>query len=70
MNQSIPMKMALDDLPDFFSIDDLAKVMPVSRATVYRMAEQRRIPCLRLGRRIILSRDHLKKWMDQAMEVR
>ena len=61
--------MRLDDLPEFCTPADLAKVLPVSRATLYRMVEQGRIPCLRLGRRIIISREHLKSWMDQEFNA-
>lgn len=59
----------LDSLPEFCSPGDLSKVLPVSRATLYRMADQGRIPCIRLGRRIIISREHLKRWFDQQMGV-
>ena len=59
----------LDNLPEFCSPGDLSKVLPVSRATLYRMADQGRIPCIRLGRRIIISREHLKRWFDLQMGV-
>ena len=57
----------LDSLPEFCSPGDLSKVLPVSRATLYRMADQGRIPCIRLGRRIVLSKNHLKQWIDHEV---
>lgn len=55
---------SLEDLPDFFTLADLSLVFGISKATAYRMAEQGRIPCIRLGKRIILSKIHLKRWID------
>ena len=54
----------LKDLPDFFTLADLSFVLGISKATAYRMADQSRIPCIRLGKRIILSKNHLKQWID------
>ena len=39
----------------------------ISKATAYRMAEQGRIPCIRLGRRIVLSKNHLEQWIDHEV---
>ncbi len=62
-------QLSLDDLPDFFSIADLSRVLRISRATAYRMAEQGQLPCMKIGKRIILSRTHLTQWINQQMEV-
>ena len=69
MKTDLQMTDTLDSLPEFCSPGDLSKVLPVSRATLYRMAGQGRIPCIRLGRRIIISREHLKRLFDQQMGV-
>lgn len=57
----------LDDLPPFCSVEDVLEVLCISRATVYRLAGQGKIPCIRLGRRIVLSRDRLKNWLEEEM---
>ena len=57
----------LDSLPDFCTLADLSEVFQVSKATLYRMAGQGRLPCIRLGRRVIISREHLKKWIDREI---
>lgn len=31
------------------------------------MADQGRIPCIRLGKRIILSKNHLRQWIDKEI---
>ncbi len=58
----------IDDLPEFCTLADLSEVLGISRASAYRRAAQRQIPCIRLGRRIVLLRGHLKQWIDQKME--
>ena len=69
MEQNVKECKRLDELPAFFSMAVFSDVFGVSRATAYRMAEKGEIPCLRIGKRIILSRDHIKQWVDQMMEV-
>lgn len=58
----------IDDLPEFCTLADLSEVLGISRASAYRLAGRRQIPCIRLGRRIVLSRGRLKQWIDQEME--
>ncbi len=57
-------RISLNDLPDFCTLADLAAVLGISKATAYRMADQGRIPCIHLGKRIILSKIHLRQWID------
>ncbi len=56
-----------DDLSDFFTLSDFAAVIGISKATAYRMADQGRIPCIRLGKRVILSKRHLQQWIDEEV---
>lgn len=62
-----PEKLQLSDLPDFFTPDMLSAVLPVSRSTLYRALRQGTIPCLRVGKRFILSRIHLERWMEKRL---
>lgn len=58
---------SLNDLPELCAMSDLAALLPVSRATAYRMAQRGEIPCLRMGKRLVFSREHLRKWIEQNM---
>ncbi len=58
---------SIDDLPELCSMADLEAVLPISRATAYRMAQQGVIPCLRVGRRFIFSREHLRQWIEREV---
>ena len=65
MRTKIGVCGSIDGLPEFCTLADLSLILPVSRATLYRMAEQKRIPSLRIGRRVIIPREQFKKWIEQ-----
>lgn len=70
MRTALQRNTGFDDLSDFFTLSDLASVIGISKATAYRMADQGRIPCIRLGKRIILSKNHLRQWIDEEIGFR
>ena len=67
MNPETKTPKSLDDLPDFCSLDEFAMVFRISRSTAYRMAAQGKIPSLRVGRRVIVSKEHLKQWVNDSV---
>lgn len=67
MNTTTRKTVGLDELPDFFSLEEFAEVFQLSRSTAYRMAAQGKIPSLRIGRRMIVSKEHLKRWIDDSI---
>ena len=67
MNPEPKRPICLDDLPDFCSLDEFAEVFRISRSTAYRMAAQGKIPSLRVGRRVIVPKEHLKQWVNESM---
>ncbi len=67
MSSGISKTVSLDRLPDFCSLDEVSKVFRVSRATAYRMAERGNIPCLRIGRRMIVSKKQLMRWINRSV---
>lgn len=58
---------SFDALPEFCSPVEIAPILSVSRATAYRMAASGKLPCLRLGKRVIISRGHLVEWVDRTI---
>ena len=66
MKSVIRRPMSLDEFPDFCSLEEFSEVFRVSRATAYRMAARGEIPCLRVGRRVIVSKEHLLRWIDES----
>ena len=67
MRSGIRKPVSMDELPDFCSLEEVSKVFQVSRSTAYRMAAQGTIPCLRIGRRVIVSKEHLMRWIDGSI---
>ena len=67
MLTALQKSKGFDNLSDFCTLSDFAAVFGISKATAYRMADQGRIPCIRLGKRIILSKNHLKQWIDEEI---
>lgn len=58
---------SFDALPEFCSPAEIAPVLSVSRATAYRMAASGKLPCLRLGKRVIISKVHLVEWVGRTI---
>jgi excisionase family DNA binding protein len=46
------MPTASDPPPEFLTRDDVARLLKVSRATVYRLVESRRLPFYKIGNRL------------------
>lgn len=67
MKTAMRKPISLDDLPDFCSLEEFSEVFRVSRSTAYRMAARGNIPCLRIGRRVIVSKKHLMRWIDRSI---
>ena len=67
MRTEIRKPASLDELPDFCSLEELSEVFRVSRSTAYRMAAQGSIPSLRVGRRVIVPKEHLVRWIDSSV---
>lgn len=53
------------DLPDkpMFSVEEVAAILGVGRATAYRCADTGEIPALRLGRRLLIPRAALARML-------
>ena len=67
MRTEIRKPASLDELPDFCSLEELSRVLQISRSTAYRMAAQGSIPSLRGGRRVIVPKEHLVRWIDSSV---
>ena len=45
--------MSLDDCGDLLTEEETARVLRISRMTVYRMRRDGRLACVRIGRRVL-----------------
>lgn len=49
-----------------YTADELAELLGVDRKTVYEFATRGKIPCRRLGRRILFPRAAIALWLEST----
>lgn len=54
----------IDDLPITFGTSELAKILGISRNKAYELVNRPDFPKYKMGRKIIISKKHFLKWMD------
>lgn len=55
---------SFNDLPLVLNAQQLAGVLNISRANAYKLLHREDFPMLHIGKRMLVSRDKLVKWMD------
>ena len=56
-----------DSAPLLITIEQAAKLLNIGRGLCYQLVQENRLPHLRLGRRLLISRQALEQWV--AYEV-
>ena len=59
-----------DELPLFLNAEKLAKVLGVSISSAYELMHEKGFPSVRIGKRFIVPRDDLKRWMEEQVAKR
>lgn len=54
-----------DQLPVMLNADQLAQVLGISRAGAYQLMHATDFPTIRIGKRMIVSKDGLVKWLQE-----
>lgn len=49
--------------PLCYKVDDLCELLGISRPTAYELAHSADFPAIRVGRRLLIPRDALQKWL-------
>lgn len=47
------------------TVDEMAKIVGVSRPTAYELIHKEGFPTVRIGRRIVILLDSLKRWLEE-----
>jgi excisionase family DNA binding protein len=55
------------DMPQFFTIDEAASILRVSRVTIHRKLSSGEIRAARLGKRVLIPAAWLQELVDQAL---
>lgn len=57
------------ELPkEVYSVQEAAEVLGVGVNTVYNLAHTRDFPSFKLGKRIVIPRQHFLSWLDRMVE--
>ena len=59
-----------EDLPLFLNAELLAKVLGVAGSSAYELMHEQGFPSVRIGKRFIVPREDLKRWMDEQVTKR
>ena len=59
-----------EDLPLFLNAELLAKVLGVGVSSAYELMHEKEFPSVRIGKRFIVPRDDLKRWMEEQVAKR
>ena len=66
MNSSVS---SFNDLPLVLNASQLAGVLNISRANAYNLLHREDFPTLHIGKRMLVPRDKLVRWMDEQARV-
>ena len=61
--------IAFENLPNVLSAEQLAQVLGISRAGAYQLLHTEGFPTLRIGKRMLVSKDKLMEWIDVVAAV-
>ena len=53
-----------DELPLLLSVKQLVDLMGVSDSTIYELIQEDDFPSLRIGKRIVVPKEELRKWIS------
>jgi excisionase family DNA binding protein len=61
--------MDLSDLPVVLTVDEVARVLRISRGSAFAAVRRGDIPSIRIGRRILVPKETLIAWLDGTLPV-
>ena len=53
-----------DELPLLLNVKQLAELLGVSDSSVYELIQEDDFPTLRIGKRIVIPKEELRKWIS------
>lgn len=59
---------SMDQLPLALSADEIASVLGISRANAYTLMHAKDFPTIRIGKRMIVLKEHFILWMDKQQK--
>lgn len=59
---------SFDELPVMLNADQLAQALNISRAGAYQLMHSSFFPTVRIGKRMLVPKEHLLRWLDQKVQ--
>ena len=56
------------ELPLTLTVEEVAKVLRISRGTAYNLVHREDFPAVKIGRRLIIPRDQFRIWVDKEAQ--
>lgn len=63
-----PSIRSWEDLPELFGVRTLADFLGIAQALAYELVRRKDFPSLRVGKRILVSKDGLREWIRQQYD--
>ena len=54
-----------DELPLMLSVQEIAKVLGISKTSAYDLVRSKGFPVLKIGSRFVVSKDKFREWVEQ-----
>lgn len=59
---------SFNELPVMLNADQLAQALNISRAGAYQLMHSSSFPTVRIGKRMLVPKEHLLRWLDQKVQ--
>ena len=57
-----------NELPFTLSVEEMASFLGISRVGAYNLSHSNGFPSMRIGKRILIPRDHFFAWLDKRQK--
>jgi excisionase family DNA binding protein len=54
----------------FLNIEETSEVTGIKQSTLYKLTSQGRIPCAKVGKRLVFLKDDLHRWLSQQVQLK
>lgn len=54
-----------DELPLMLSVQEIAKVLGISKTSAYELVRSKGFPVLKIGSRLVVSKEKFREWVEQ-----
>ena len=57
-----------DELPYFINAKELADILGIAISSCYELMHEKDFPSICIGSRLVVPKEHFKKWVDEQIE--